>query len=175
MPEFQEFVDRNNPTGAAKDFFGAQLMGSWKSGILVFSTVVRSCSDENVGTPLVLAPKADTDPTLGKDPLRNNNFDYDPSSQSLCPYAAHSRKTNPRGDIQQSVASKRIVRRAITFGEELTAEEIESKKTILDRGLLFKCYQSNIAEGFQFIQECIICSTQYLGIYTLTCIHSLGE
>ncbi|EHL03291.1 putative Peroxidase 2 [Glarea lozoyensis 74030] len=97
VPEFQDFVDDKNPHEAPKDFFGAQLVGRWKS--------------------------------------------------------AHTRKTFPRGDIQQSVAIHRIVRRAITFGEELTPEEIKSRKTKLDRGLLFKCYQSNIADGFHFIQR----------------------
>jgi deferrochelatase/peroxidase EfeB len=108
----------------------------------------------NAGTPLVLAPQADTDPALGKDPQRNNNFDYDPKSQKLCPFAAHSRKTNPRGDIQLPITRNRIVRRGITFGPELTAAETKTRKTTVDRGLLFKCYQSNIANGFQFIQKC---------------------
>ncbi|EPE29320.1 Dimeric alpha+beta barrel [Glarea lozoyensis ATCC 20868] len=136
VPEFQDFVDDKNPHEAPKDFFGAQLVGRWKSG-----------------TPLVLAPTVDSDPSIGKNPQQNNKFDYDPHSQKLCPYAAHTRKTFPRGDIQQSVAIHRIVRRAITFGEELTPEEIKSRKTKLDRGLLFKCYQSNIADGFHFIQR----------------------
>jgi hypothetical protein len=110
-------------------------------------------TDRITGTPLVLAPKADTDPALGKDPQRNNKFDYNPSSQKLCPYAAHSRKTNPRSDIRTDVSKNRIVRRAIAFGPELTAGEIKSRKTVDDRGLLFKCYQSNIANGFEFIQQ----------------------
>jgi deferrochelatase/peroxidase EfeB len=111
------------------------------------------------GTPLVLAPQADTDPALGKDPQRNNMFDYDTNSQKLCPYAAHSRKTNPRGDIQLDVAKKRIVRRAITFGPELTPGETKSRKTVEDRGLLFKCYQSDIADGFEFIQQSMYISS----------------
>jgi deferrochelatase/peroxidase EfeB len=98
---------------------------------------------------------ADNDPDLGRDPQRNNNFDYDEKSQDLCPYAAHTRKTNPRADLSQAggTTSRRILRRGIPFGPELTNDEKYKKKTECDRGLLFKCYQSNIDAGFQFIQS----------------------
>lgn len=35
VPEFQGFVDQNNPAGAPKDFFGSRLVGRWKSGTSV--------------------------------------------------------------------------------------------------------------------------------------------
>lgn len=34
VPEFQSFVDQNNPSGAPEDFLGSRLFGRWKSGLL---------------------------------------------------------------------------------------------------------------------------------------------
>ena len=45
------------------------------------------------------------------------------------------------------------MRRGIAFGHEVTKEERAAKKTSHDRGLVFICYQSSIANGFQFIQK----------------------
>lgn len=108
-----------------------------------------------------LAPLAD-DPALGADPLRNNNFSYsfpgDFDTQTRCPFAAHVRKTNPRNDLEGftppiSTASRRIIRRGVQFGPEVTPAEALANKTFHGRGLLFVCYQSIIANGFQFIQH----------------------
>ncbi|KAG9239578.1 peroxidase TAP [Amylocarpus encephaloides] len=136
VPEFQDFIDSNNPCGAEDDFLGAQLVGRWKSG-----------------APIVLAPHSDN-PKLGKDRDANNNFDYDIHSQKICPFVAHTRKTNPRADLD-GPTKNRILRRGITFGPEVTKEEKKNKCTdpANDRGLLFKCYQSNIKNGFEFIQN----------------------
>ncbi|KAL9094069.1 MAG: hypothetical protein Q9165_003739 [Trypethelium subeluteriae] len=133
VPEFQRFVDSKNPRDAPKDFLGARLVGRWKSG-----------------APVDLTPLKD-DEKLGKDPNRNENFRYDPFSQERCPFAAHTRKTNPRSDLP-STEIHRILRRGIQFGPEVTDEE-RQKGTIHDRGLLFKAYQSNNINGFQFIQS----------------------
>lgn len=107
-----------------------------------------------------LAPLKD-DPELANDPQRNNNFRYDfpedIQTQDRCPFAAHVRKTNPRNDLEGlgfSTEHNRIVRRGIQFGPEVSDAEKQQKKTSQDRGLLFRCYQSNIANGFQFIQQC---------------------
>ena len=106
-----------------------------------------------------LAPKQDQ-PDLGGNKKTNNAFMYDLpgdfESQDRCPFAAHIRKTNPRNDlaqIGQPVAPSRIARRGIPFGPEVSEAENESGRTAQDRGLLFKCYQSSIANGFQFIQK----------------------
>jgi len=66
------------------------------------------------------------------------------------------RKTNPRGDLethQISTEPQRIIRSGIPFGPEVSAEEAANSKTIQDRGLLFVAYQSNIKNGFQFVQQ----------------------
>lgn len=46
-----------------------------------------------------------------------------------------------------------IMRQGIPFGPELTEDEVKKNKTELDRGLAFTCYQSNLANGFEFVQE----------------------
>ncbi|KAF8851549.1 Dyp-type peroxidase [Acephala macrosclerotiorum] len=136
VPEFQAFIDAKNPLGAPQDFLGARLVGRWKSG-----------------APVDLTPLHD-DPALAADPIKINHFTFDAQSQERCPFAAHIRKTNPRGDFTPDVAEKRrILRRGIPFGPEVSPIEKQNQKTVLDRGLLFKCYQSQIAVGFQFLQK----------------------
>lgn len=116
----------------------------------------------STGAPIQLAPLADN-PPLGTDPIQSNHFLFDPNSQDICPFAAHIRKTNPRIDFEslgqteaQALAvsqGRRILRRGIPFGPEVSPIEKRNNKTILDRGLLFKCYQSQIAVGFEFLQH----------------------
>jgi deferrochelatase/peroxidase EfeB len=91
---------------------------------------------------------------------RNNNFHFaaETNFQKICPFAAHVRKTNPRADLEglvppQSIESRRIMRRGVQFGPEVTNEERKAGKTLHNRGLLFTCYQSSINDGFAFIQE----------------------
>ncbi|KAI0833770.1 peroxidase TAP [Trametes gibbosa] len=150
VPEFNNFLKANpiKATGLTpeqgSELLGARLVGRWKSG-----------------APVDLAPTAD-DPALGKDPLRNNNFRYafpgDPTTQERCPFAAHTRKTNPRADLEDppigaDIQTRRIIRRGVQFGPEVTAEEASSGKTKFGRGLIFVAYQSTIPNGFQFIQH----------------------
>lgn len=79
---------------------------------------------------------------MGADPLRNNNFRYafqdDQTTTIRCPFAAHTRKTNPRADLEDppinfSTESRRIVRRGVQFGPEVTPLEAASGKTALGR------------------------------------------
>ena len=118
------------------------------------------------GAPVELTPLKD-DPALGPNTQLNDNFQYDPKSQEKCPFAAHTRKTNPRADIpaDTGIDPHRIIRRAIQFGPEVTADEAATHRTHKDRGLLFVAYQSNLSNGFHFLQqsEYSCCSaTQYL-------------
>jgi len=101
------------------------------------------------------------DPALGADSTRNNDFSYnnvfpnDQQTQDRCPFAAHVRKTNPRGDLATfgGTEIRRIIRSGIAFGPEVSADEIAAGKTSQTRGLLFVGYQSNIGNGFRFIQQ----------------------
>ncbi|KAL6720877.1 dye-decolorizing heme-containing peroxidase [Lecanora helva] len=147
VPEFNGFLKAKAipglPPHQGAELLGARLVGRWKSG-----------------APIDVTPTAD-DPALGLDPTRNNDFSFnsvfpdDQSTQDRCPFAAHVRKTNPRADLNKFGGTEihRIIRSGIAFGPEVSAEEAKTGKTQHHRGLLFVAYQSNIAQGFQFIQE----------------------
>ena len=176
VPGFNNFLIKNplpedgnkKPLTPAEgsELLGARMVGRWKSG-----------------APIDISPFQD-DPVLAKDPNRfiyrlastqgkywqidslhrNNSFAFagEITSSLRCPFAAHVRKTNPRDDLEVppspinpiSVQPRRIMRRGIQFGPELTPEETKAGKTIHDRGLLFQCYQTSIVNGFQFLQQC---------------------
>ncbi|KAF2704571.1 DyP-type peroxidase [Pleomassaria siparia CBS 279.74] len=141
VPEFNQFlVDKapsvGDPTANVADLLGARLVGRWKSG-----------------APVTEAPLRD-DVDLGNDPQRNNDFTFIKGNQQSCPFAAHVRKMNPRGDLSESTIKPRLVaRRGIPFGCEVTEEEKHTGKTQHERGLYFVCYQSNLAKGFNFLQK----------------------
>lgn len=137
VPEFRKFVaDRARRLGMGPDLLGARMFGRWKGG-----------------APLELAPLNDK-PALGRDDMRNNDFDYrDDPFQRRCPYAAHIRKSYPRDDAPGGEAEAqrhRIVRAGITFGPEVAAGETT---TAHSRGLMFVCYQTSIARQFEYIQR----------------------
>ncbi|KAI1130817.1 hypothetical protein F5Y10DRAFT_262761 [Nemania abortiva] len=145
VPEFDAFLKANalpvprirapeDPTGA--ELLGARLVGRWKSG-----------------APIDLTPLRD-DPKLA----HSQNFHFDPKNQERCPFAAHIRKTNPRSDLPAAAREiRRMIRRGIAFGPEVTHAEKKAKKSSddekLERGLLFVCYQANLDQGFQFMQK----------------------
>ncbi|KAJ6522265.1 fungal peroxidase [Mycena capillaripes] len=117
-----------------------------------------------MGAPVVLSPMFD-DPKLGKNPNRNNNFTFaEPgqtksnlTDQSKCPLSAHIRKTRPRADLgpkpEKLTNTHHIVRAGIPYGPEVTPDETSSNTTEIERGLAFVAYQSNITNGFQFLQK----------------------
>lgn len=113
------------------------------------------------GTPLALSQ------TDGFTPAKENNFTYDVDPNALkCPFHAHIRKTNPRGDIVRKLVpggseedlerSRRITRRGIPYGER--PKHPEDDQTLDDLptggvGLLFMCFQASISGQFAFIQR----------------------
>lgn len=112
------------------------------------------------GTPIILSH------TDGIVPPKENNFRYDArggaetgDDQGLkCPFQAHIRKTNPRGDILDEAAerSHRIVRRGITYGDRSkhpTAFQALDDLPSRNVGLLFMCYQASIRKQFAFMQR----------------------
>ena len=108
---------------------GARMMGRWKSG-----------------APLALTPEQD-DTSLAADPFRNNDFSNDSDQdQRRCPFAAHIRKVYPRGDLDEELLDPhRIIRQGIPFGDETVAGD--------PIGLMFVCYQTDIGQGFEFLQH----------------------
>jgi Dyp-type peroxidase family len=90
---------------------------------------------------------------------KGNNFNYSVDPQgSKCPFFAHARKVNPRGDTgNPSLVSTptrleeekmhRIARRAINYGP--LPSEVPEK----DAGLLFMCFQASLTNQFNFMQK----------------------
>ncbi|KAJ7738214.1 fungal peroxidase [Mycena olivaceomarginata] len=148
VPEFNKFLTDNLivedglNTQQGSDLLGARMVGRWKSG-----------------APVDLAPLFDN-PELGADPTRNNNFTFEhpdatlSTNQTRCPFSAHIRKTRPRADLgtpEETV--HHIMRAGIPYGPEVSDDEAASNTTTTERGLAFVAYQSNIGNGFRFLQQ----------------------
>lgn len=107
------------------------------------------------GTPVT---KSDI-PTYATTPTNNFNYDHDVTA-TKCPFHAHIRKTNPRGDTGRVESSPgfdealtverahRIARRAVSYGQSDPTQEPETGS-----GLLFLCFQANIENQFNFMQS----------------------
>lgn len=119
-------VSLSNKLKVDPHFLGAQLVGRFKSG-----------------TPLIPVIPPQAGPSSS---MNDFNYNSDPSG-SKCPFHAHIRKTNPRGNggFEKLEDEKRhlFVRRGITYG----------KRGTQDVGLLFMAYNSNIASQFEFMQS----------------------
>ncbi|KAH7912670.1 hypothetical protein BJ138DRAFT_749872 [Hygrophoropsis aurantiaca] len=146
----------NDAEGA--EFFGACLVGRWKSG-----------------TPLCLAYFRDTVPPIGADSEKTNDFDYardlPPSLQKqgpsnrYCPFTAHTRKTAPRNldpyIDRKYLESAVIARSGIPYGSEFSDSTKDDK-----RGLLFVCYQSSLDNGF-YLQTTGFAGNDYFPVTSL--------
>jgi Dyp-type peroxidase family len=132
---FNEQVSRlASELGTTKDLAGAYVVGRFKDG-----------------TPVTLSDKPGT-----VKPRQYIDFDYEQDTEAgRCPFHAHIRKTNPRGDTgrlaQPGVPLEqekrhRIARRGQPYGEQ-------NGTTGGAVGLLFLCFQSDISLQFEFIQS----------------------
>ncbi|KAK0760811.1 hypothetical protein N5P37_005747 [Trichoderma harzianum] len=129
VPEFRSFVETEAPgLNYTPAQLRARLVGRWESG-----------------APVQVFPNVDNPKEAEK-----NDFDYTEDLEDKnCPFAAHIRKTKPRGDLGDRTGYD-IMRRGIPYGKEFVSGE---EKMPEDRGLLFVCYQSSLAKGFQFITK----------------------
>jgi Dyp-type peroxidase family len=148
-------------SGMTPERLGALMVGRWASG-----------------APLSRSPMQDL-AALATDNLSNNDFLFTTDTPppvfqpgfprapgafaaakedtlgSLCPRAAHIRKMNPRdqatdlGD-QFDTLTRRILRRGIPYGRPLDQSAGSDK---VDRGLHFLCYQTDIKEQFEKLQQ----------------------
>ena len=112
------------------------------------------------GSPLALSSTANWHPP------EDNNFTFlqDPGG-ARCPYHAHIRKVNPRGDSTKDNPTKeerardrerRITRRSITYGRRRGHPSASDPLEAMPRdgvGLLFMCFQASIRRQFAFMQK----------------------
>jgi Dyp-type peroxidase family len=103
------------------------------------------------GTPVALHNQF-----LGKP---SNDFVYthaDPDG-NRCPFAAHIRKMNPRGDTNgqslEEQRSSRLVRRGMPYGDPTPPGDDLSALPEGGVGLLFQCCQADLARQFEFVQK----------------------
>jgi Dyp-type peroxidase family len=118
------------------------------------------------GRSLVLHPEPED--SYKKTPLRKiNRFRYSKDPDGLrCPLGAHVRRANPRDDFGfQGLLTKRhrIIRRSMPYGKpafdpqangnhDWYADLLDPDVDEDERGLVFICYQSRIAQQFEVIQ-----------------------
>jgi Dyp-type peroxidase family len=159
-----------DPFGKTSESYGSYLVyrkleqnvKAWNEDVLNLATTLQI--DPNLagaytmgrfqdGTPVALSDK----PAVGSDADINNfNFESD-TTGSKCPFHAHIRKTNPRGDTGNLLSAQvslteekmhRIARRGVSYGEKDTKKTPENGS-----GVLFMCFQADITNQFAFIQK----------------------
>lgn len=137
-----------------KEFWDSLERLSYQSGTAIDELGAMAVGRFRDGTPAV--PTSTIDPAA--DP---NDFHYDQDvAGGKCPFHAHVRKTNPRGDVPRVIGApaeferaRRVVRRGITYGERPDLQEGGTyEKPTEGVGLLFMCFQSNL-DQFVIQQE----------------------
>jgi Dyp-type peroxidase family len=107
------------------------------------------------GSPLTRCP-AEPDVTVARSTTRSNAFLFDEDGDAAgarCPLGAHIRRTNPRDAMPggaERTMRHRMIRRGMPYGRPY--DEAKGRAPG-DRGLLFICFASSIANGFEFVQR----------------------
>lgn len=153
---FNDFIDQKNvkhKVDVSRDLIAAKMVGRWFNG-----------------TPLVVSPDAPSE-TLPTDLNYFNNFNYLNHSENQkgnittdesglrCPYAAHTRRVNPRdddkvkgnediGNEKQHAVKHRVMRRASPYGSDFTDQTKDE-----NRGLVGLFIGADLSNQFQFIMS----------------------
>lgn len=124
------------------ELMAAKVVGRWRDGVAI-ELVQRRADADSRG--------------LGADEQENpdNDFRYwdDDRAGLRCPKGAHIRRTNPRDALGwngEMSKSHRIIRRGMPYGELLPSKVTEDDGK--DRGLIFICFNADIARQFEVIQ-----------------------
>ncbi|MBW4638258.1 MAG: Dyp-type peroxidase [Gloeocapsa sp. UFS-A4-WI-NPMV-4B04] len=159
-----------DPNGKTEDSYGSYLVyRKLEQNVQKFREQVRNLAQKlSINEPLAGALAVGrfqdgTPVTLSDVPTQaipSNNFNYDlDTNATKCPFHAHIRKTNPRGDTGRVESSPgfddalkmernhRIARRSVSYGES-----DHTKEPTTGSGLLFLCFQANIENQFNVIQ-----------------------
>ncbi len=137
----QELADELKFKGEERERAGAMAVGRFEDG-----------------TPVTLSK------TDGFRPAKENNFTFAGDSNGhKCPFHAHIRKANPRGDIERQFGGtvederkRRITRRGIPYGDRVKhPDQFQAIDDLPsgDVGLLFMCFQASIRQQFAFMQK----------------------
>ncbi len=130
-------------TGTAEEAAGAMIVGRFEAGLPVLKFGSTTSPEESSS---------------------DNDFNYGLDVEGKrCPFHAHIRKTNPRGDTvrffghsEEDERSHRIVRRGITYGDRrldergIPADDDHPSDGV---GLLFMSFQNSIENQFEHIQR----------------------
>lgn len=112
----------------APEALSARIVGRWQDG-----------------TPLALSGEPDA--SIADNRVRANHFSYaDDRDGAKCPLGAHIRRTNPRDSMPEGAEGTmrhRMIRRGMPYGSRDSDE----------KGLLFICFASSIAQGFETVQR----------------------
>ncbi|MGV9264317.1 Dyp-type peroxidase [Kitasatospora sp. NPDC003701] len=133
------------PETATAEWLAARLVGRWRSGAPVCKHQDRDVPND---------PKASSD----------NDFDFRDDLEGLVtPLFSHLRKSSPRAGLQapnpsrppfdaKELDGRRIMRRGAPYGHPFDPASEGPGGPDDPRGLLFVCYQADIARQFEFIQ-----------------------
>ena len=154
MALFNDQPPGHIPTSEEFDRAGAMVVGRFEDG-----------------TPLTLS-------STGLKQAVTNDFTYAADAGGgKCPFHAHIRKVNPRGDIERQVGNEdeslgriRIMaRRGITYGplRPHTADQSDfsddGTEPTKDVGLLFMAYMASVENQFEFTQQSWANSAEFAG------------
>jgi Dyp-type peroxidase family len=117
------------------------------------------------GTPVTLYNEAQSQTLIA------NNFNYQGDIHGTkCPFHAHIRNINPRGEVvttgDRDQSKKRIARRGISYSYQKSKpsswsteeqlkylQQVSIDTTDSEAGLLFMCFQASIAKQFVILQK----------------------
>ncbi len=159
--KFWEFVDNatrdgdGNADAAERTRLAAKMVGRWPSGAPLVRHPDR---DADAGTPEDEFPPDEVSDRFGYHAL-------DPHGHR-CPLGSHIRRSNPRDALEPDPASSlrnsnlhRILRRGRAYGPPISPSmepaDILASSEDGDgaRGLHFLCFQADIAQQFEFVQQ----------------------
>jgi Dyp-type peroxidase family len=146
---FNRFLRANGSTEEERELLAAKLVGRWRSG-----------------APLTLAPDVD-DPSLGKDPQRNNDFNYANDGHGRqVPFGSHIRRMNPR-DTELArltdVNLHRIIRRGTTYGAPYDPNALSDADDDVPRGAYFLFISAKAMATIEFLQQEWINDGNFIG------------
>lgn len=170
--DFWEFVDgaTRDPDGSAnataRTLLASKMVGRWPSG-----------------APLVNHPQSDPDAGKPEEDLPSDEESDDFLFHALdaagdrCPLGSHVRRSNPRDALDPSPESSlrnsslhRVLRRGRAYGDPIAssmdpADVLRSTTEDGGRGLHFLCFNTDIAQQFEFIQQNWINSPKFESMF----------